>query len=174
MRLSNVLPHSSAAFDVTRHLTRGDVIFGHNFCTVIVKWSKTMQNRRETTTITIPHLGRSILCPITALRNMFAVVPASKNSPLFSICRNGVLLPLADSAARKHLKAVSSLLNISPHLTFHVFRPSATTWVFHNGVSLQQIMKHGTRSSEAVWRYIKSVPSASSEVSRTFQTHLSL
>ena len=28
MRLSNVFPHSSAAFDVTRHLTRGDVIFG--------------------------------------------------------------------------------------------------------------------------------------------------
>ena len=40
MRLSNVLPDLSAAFDVTRHLTRGDVIFGPTFCTVIVKWSK--------------------------------------------------------------------------------------------------------------------------------------
>ena len=27
---------------VTRHLTRGDVIFGQKFGTVIVKWSKTM------------------------------------------------------------------------------------------------------------------------------------
>ena len=29
MRLSNVLPHSSAHFDVTRRLTYGDFIFGH-------------------------------------------------------------------------------------------------------------------------------------------------
>ena len=37
MRLSNVLPHSSASFDITRHLTHGDVIFGQQFATVIVK-----------------------------------------------------------------------------------------------------------------------------------------
>ena len=37
MRLSNVLPHSAAQFDLTRHLTRGDVIFGQQVCTVIVK-----------------------------------------------------------------------------------------------------------------------------------------
>ena len=37
MRLSNVLPHSSAAFDITRYLTCGEVIFGQNFCTVLVK-----------------------------------------------------------------------------------------------------------------------------------------
>ena len=84
------------------------------------------------------------------------------------------MLPLSDSTVRKHLKAVSSLLNISPHLTFHTFRRSATTRAFQNGVSLQQIMKHATWSSEAVWRYIKSVPSASSDVSRAFQVHLSL
>ena len=46
MRLSNVLPHSSAAFDITRHLTQGDVIFGQTFATVIVKWSKNLQGRK--------------------------------------------------------------------------------------------------------------------------------
>ena len=40
MRLSNVLPHSSSNFDVTRHLTCWDVIFGQQVCTDIVKWSK--------------------------------------------------------------------------------------------------------------------------------------
>ena len=35
-------------------------------------------------------------------------------------------------------------------------------------------MKHGTWSSDAVWRYIKSVPSASSQVPSDFQHHISL
>ena len=92
IRLSNVLSHSSAAFDITRHLTRGKV------------------------------------CPITVLQYLFALIPASKNSTLFVIHRNGRVFPLSDSTARKHLKLISSLLNISPHLTFHSFRRSPTTW----------------------------------------------
>ena len=77
MRLSNLLPHSSAQFDITRHLTRGDIIFGQQIYTVLIKWSKTMQGHRETTTITIPALGYSILCPMTALQNMYTLIPAS-------------------------------------------------------------------------------------------------
>ena len=174
MRLPNILPHSAAQFDLTRHLTRGDVIFGNHGCIVIVKWSKTIQDRKETTTISLPLLGSSPLCPVAALKSMYRTVPASKNSPLFVVHSQGKLLPLADSAARKHLKSISALLNVSPHLTFHSFRRSATTWAFHNGVPLQEIMKHGTWSSQAVWRYIKSVPSSSSQVSRAFHHHLSL
>ena len=121
LRLSNILPHSAIAFDMTRHLTRGDIILGEKFATIIVKRSKTMQNRRETATISIPMLGQSALCPIAALQQMFAHIPASKNSPLFVLQANGSNVPLADSAARKHLKLVSSVLQVSPHFTFHSF-----------------------------------------------------
>ena len=174
MILSNILPHSAAKFDVTRHLARGDVNFGPHACTVLVKWSKTMQDRKETTTIFLPLLGSSVLCPVSALKAMFQAIPAGKNSPLFLVARQGLPVPLADSVARKHLKYISTTLNIFPHFTFHTFRRSATTWAFPNGVPLQEIMKHGTWSSQAVWRYIKSVPSSSSRVSRTFQHHLFL
>ena len=85
LRLSNILPHSSTAFDITRHLTRGDVIFGQKFATITVKWSKTMQNRRETSTISIPMLGKSALCPIAALQQMFIRIPASKKFSTFCI-----------------------------------------------------------------------------------------
>ena len=139
MRLCNVLPHSVAQFDVTRHLTGGDIIFGQHICTVIIKWSKTMQDCRKTTTIVIPASGVSLLCPIPALKNMLALIPASKNSPLFSVYRHGVLVPLSDSTARKHLKSVSTLLKVSTHLTFHSFRRSATTWAFQNGVSYSKL-----------------------------------
>ena len=64
LRLSNVLPHSAKQFNPTRHLTRGDLLFSEKFSTLIVKWSKTLQNRNQMTTMTIPDLGHSILCPI--------------------------------------------------------------------------------------------------------------
>ena len=35
--LSNILPHAVKQFDVTRHLTRGDLIFSPSFCTIIIK-----------------------------------------------------------------------------------------------------------------------------------------
>ena len=163
LRLSNILPHSAQKF-----------IFSEKFCTVIVKWTKTLQDRKQMATITIPSLGDSPLCPMKALINMFHDLPADKNSPLFCITKKSALVPLTDSIARKHLKQVSSFLSISPTLTFHMFRKSATTWAFDKGVPLQDIMQHGTWSSSAVWRYIHSVPSVSSQVSHTFQQHLFL
>ena len=78
LRLSNILPHSARQFDPTRHLTRGDLIFTQNSCTVIIKWSKTIQNRRDTKTIVIPTLGSSPLCPVTYLQHMYQAIPASK------------------------------------------------------------------------------------------------
>ena len=173
LRMSNILPHTTAQFDVTRHLARGDLIFSHQQCTVIIKWSKTLQDRKQSRMISIPHLGASILCPVQALQNMFSKFPASKNQPLFLVYRHGQLTPLTDSVARKHLKQVSATLHIQPPLTFHMFRKSATTWAFHKGVPMQDIMHHGTWSSDAVWRYIHSLPQ-SSQVSSTFQRFLHL
>ena len=123
--------------------------------------------------ISIPHLGASTLCPITALQTMFQKFPASKNQPLFLLHRHGHLTPLTDSVARKHLKQVSTMLQIHPPLTFHMFRKSATTWAFQRGVPMQDIMHHGTLSSAAVWRYIHSTPRPS-EVSSTFRHFLHL
>ena len=174
LRMSNILPHSVKQFDGTRHLLRGDLIFSQNYCTVIIKWTKTLQDRKQSRTISIPDLGASMLCPIKALQLMCQKFPADKNCPLFLQDKQGILVPLTDSIARKHLKQVSSLLNIEPPLTFHLFRKSATTWAFHNGVPMHQIMHHGTWSSDAVWRYIHSLPSPDSQVSRTFRQLLYL
>ena len=70
---------------------------------------------------------------------MFQQFPADKNSPLFCQWKHGNLIPLTDSVARKHLKQVSVVLQIQPPLTFHLFRKSATTGTFYNGVPMQEI-----------------------------------
>ena len=61
LRLSNVLPHSIAKFDYTRQLARADVIFGTSGAVLLIKWSKTMQNRRDFVTILLPDLAGSHL-----------------------------------------------------------------------------------------------------------------
>ena len=169
LRISNILPHSTVTFDPTRQLARGDVIFTDHGANVIVKWSKTIQNRTDIHTIPIPILGDSILCPYKAVRQLLLHIPGSSNSPLFVIPRSHGLVPLTDSVARRHLHAISQKLKVSPPLKFHDFRRSGATWAFQNGVPLQDIMFHGTWKSDSVWKYIKSTPQLSSPVSSTFQ-----
>ena len=38
-------------------------------------------------------------------------------------------------------------------------RRDGASWAFQNGVPLEQIMKHGTWKSDAVWSYLSSAPS---------------
>ena len=172
LRLSNLLPHSIKMFDISRQLCRGDIFFSQNTATILIKWSKTIQNRQEIKTIVIPLLHGTPICPVQAVRHMLAAYPDHDNAPLFQIPSGSSLIPLTDSKARKHLKNISLLLQITPTLTFHMFRKGGTTWAFNHGVPIENIMQHGTWSSQTVWRYIKSVPSASSLVSTSFQNYL--
>ena len=149
LRMSNILPHSTTAYDFTRHISRGDIIFSQTGVTIIIKWSKTIQNRKDIRTISIPALGRSPLCPIAAITNLLHTYPGSDNDPLFRIYNKQRLLVLTDSMARKHLKKISQILNLHPHLTFHTFRKATSTWAFHHGVPLEHIKNHGTWKSDA-------------------------
>ena len=169
LRISNILPHSIAAFDPSRQLARGDIILTDQGANVLVKWSKTIQNRSDIHTIPIPVLGDSILCPCNAVTCLLNHTSGTSNTPLFSIPRSHGPVPLTDSVARRHLHSISTKLHIAPPLKFHDFRRSGATWAFHNGVPLQHIMHHGTWKSDSVWKYIKSTPQLSSPVSSTFQ-----
>ena len=133
LRISNILSHSISTFDPSRQLARGDVILTDQGANILVKWSKTMQNRTEIHTIPIPILG-------------------------ITISRSHDAVPLTDSVARHYLHSVSTKLQIIPPLKFHDFRRSGVTWTFQNGVPLQNIMHHGTWKSDSVWKYIKSTP----------------
>ena len=53
--------------------------------TVLLKWSKTLQNRRDARTIAIAKLGASPLCPCALIKQMLVVIPGTSNAHLFSI-----------------------------------------------------------------------------------------
>ena len=172
LRLSNILPHSVATFDYTRHLARGDFIKSGEGAVLLLKWSKTIQDRKSTVTIPLPSLGASPLCPIKALDLMIQNIPADPNHPLFLIKNHRGLVPLTDSIARKHLKKACAALQIYPSLTFHAFRRAGASWAFSQGVPLEHIMKHGTWKSDAIWTYLSSSTSTVSPVSAAFQAAL--
>ena len=172
LRISNILPHFTTSFDKTRQLARADIILQAQGAVVLVKWSKTIQNRRDVATMSIPALGESPLCPINALRTMLEEIPGSDNDPLFLVPKAKGLIPLTDSVARKHLKDVCRLLEVSNPITFHDFRRGGASWAFQNGVPLEQIMKHGTWRSDAVWSYLSSNPTLHSPVSLAFRAAL--
>ena len=85
LRLSNILPHAAKNFDKTRHLCVGDIILSTHRAVILIKWSKTYQDRVKTTTIDIPFLGASQLCPVTALSQMLAAYPSHQDCPLFQL-----------------------------------------------------------------------------------------
>ena len=172
LRISNILPHSAAQFDSSRHLCKGDLIFSANSVVIIIKWSKTLQDRKKVATVTIPALGASPLCPLNALKKLLHIHPLTDDHPLFIFYKQGRPVTLTDSMARKHLKHISCLLGLPKHYTFHDFRRGGATWAFRHGVPLQDIQAQGTWSSQCVWRYIQLPPSATSSVASTFSTHL--
>ena len=149
-RLSNILPHTVAIFDASRHLCTGDLIFSEQAIVVVLKWSKTLQDRAKVATISISALGQSKLCPWRALREMLNHSSLDQDLPLFQVPSLNGVIPLTDSVARKHLKDVSRCLGFRKTFTFHDFRHGGATWAFRHRVPLQDIQAQGTWSSSCV------------------------
>ena len=156
-RLSNLAPHSLATFDASRHLTGHDVFFTKKFVKILIKWSKTIQQRDTVQCITLPKLRDSSICPFMAIKALFNLYPMSPHTFLFQIPTPSALVPLTDSRVRKSLKIVNKKLGFHPaHFTFHDFRRGGATFAFNAQIPIQAIKRHGTWSSNCVWRYIQS------------------
>ena len=156
LKLSNMLPHSVASFDNTRHLCVGDVI--SQYAVIIIKLSKTIQDRSRVACISIPALDSATICPVSALTRMLHI-QTSPDDPFFQVTTRRGSTPLTDSVTRKHLKQVSIMLNTPKILTFHDFRRAGATWALRHGVPVQEIQAQGTWSCACVWQYIQVPPS---------------
>ena len=156
-RLSNLAPHSLSSFDPSRHLIGHDVFFTKKFVKILIKWSKTIQSRDTVQCITLPKLQDSTICPFSALKALFRLYPMSAVTSLFQVPAPSGLNPLTDSRVRKILKVINQSLGFHPsHFTFHDFRRVGATFAFNAQIPIQDIKRHGTWSSNCVWKYIQS------------------
>ena len=168
LRLSNLVPHSIRTYSPLEQLARGDVFFGPPGLQVLVKWSKTMQNRNKAMLIKLPAISDLQICPVHHLQQLLHTTPGNQDSPLFQVKVHDTWVALTDSKVRKHLKDV--LISLQMHnknITFHSFRKSGAFLAFQGQVSLQSIKAHGTWSSDTVWRYIVQNHDGSAEVAHT-------
>ena len=144
LRLSNVVPTSAKAFDVTRNLLRSDIIFGPPGAHIILKWGKAMQAANAHQVVQIPSLPSSPLCPVSALKSLLHAVPASSSSPLFLLpLPSGLSILTAPMVSATFSKIITSLHLNPAHFGFHAFRHSAVSWAADHNVPLQNLKAHG-------------------------------
>ena len=67
LRISNLVPHAISAYDPLKQLSRGDIIFAPPGIHMIIKWSKTLQSKDKIKILKVPSLGKSPLCPVSAI-----------------------------------------------------------------------------------------------------------
>ena len=172
LRLSNLVPHSQKLYSPLYQLARGDIIFAPPGLHILLKWSKTLQSRNVVKVLKIPSLGSNPICPVNAIKNLLSITPGI--SPLFQYKMSTQWVPLTDTKIRRHFNNILRKLNLhNSNITFHTFRRSGATFAFNSKVNIQEIMSHGTWTSDCVWRYITLDHNASQQVALQFQKLLS-
>ena len=79
----------------------------------------------------------------------------NSNSPLFQYKVFNQWVPLTDTKVRRHFNSILKRLNLhNNNITFHTFRCSGATFAFNSNVQLQEILSHGTWTSDCIWSYI--------------------
>ena len=169
-RLSNIAPHAVAEFDCSRHFTGGDVFFLENEVKLLLKWSKTFQNRDQYKLVALPKLAPSPLCPYQALKGIYALYAPGCNEPLFQIRSASGWQVLTDSRVRKTLSQINKLMGLPGNFyTFHAFRRSGASLAYEADIPVKEIKEHGTWASDSVWRYIQPSQTAGQQVSQKFR-----
>ena len=169
LRLSNIAPHSLTSFDASRHLAAGDVFFTKTHVKVIIKWSKTNQNRDRIHVLSHPWIRASNICSFKALKRIFRSYHPKHDQPLFQVKTNKGWSILTDTRIRKTLSTLNVKMGYHKHyFTFHTFRCSGATLAFNSKVPIKKIQRHGAWASECVWRYIKEDPKMGEDIADTF------
>ena len=171
LRLSNMAPHSAQSFDHSRHLCGGDVVFTSKYVKILIKWTKTVQTRDKIHVLSLPKLATPLLCPYSALKDIFAAYNPLPDDPLFQIKTAKGMQVLIDSRIRKVLSSINLRMGYPPNFfTFHTFRCSGATLAYNSHVPIHQIQHHGSWTSDCVWRYIKQDQKLGEDIANTFAT----
>ncbi|KAH9916376.1 uncharacterized protein B0H18DRAFT_1124291 [Fomitopsis serialis] len=138
MRLGEVTVPSRASFRANKHLTRKDGLIsqdvnGKVYAQLDLPSAKTAREG-ETQAVYLVKQGETV-CPITALQNLIAVVPAGPDDPLFSWRDStGAVRPLTRAAV---LRRVNSIFTAQGWGTSfgHSFRIGGAMFFLAQGVS---------------------------------------
>ena len=155
LRKSNLTVASLTSFDPTRHLCRADIKFSSHSAVLRIKWSKTLQHRDRLLFVPLPSIPGSPLCPVSAIMQYFALVPAPASAPFSCILHDGVLCPMTHTIFTNSIKSLISKIGLRPSdFSPHSFRRGGATFAFQAGVPERLIQQHGDWRSDAYRCYL--------------------
>ena len=168
LRISNLVPAASEAFDTRKQLTNEDIIWNPTGAKVKIRWAKNLQRSDQYHEVAVPCLkGRPHLCPTTILAHLLVNQPRGPARPL--IAWHG--RALTERQLRERLGHIVERLGLSNRgLTFHALRRSGVTLAFQSNASMDSIRAHGAWASDAAWQYLKHTDRATQRVPRALAT----
>ena len=154
---STLLPKSPNRHDCVTDICRRDVSLSDSGAIITVKHTKTLQFCERTLQVPLPPVDNSILCPVNALKCLFALsTTIPDTAPLFSypVGRNGyAYLCHASFISRLHQCLKAGGLNPAL-MSGHSFRRGGASFAFACGVPAEVIQLQGDWRSSAYLRYM--------------------
>ena len=155
LRKSNVVPQSAFTFDPRRHLSRNSFIFHKDTVVITLPWAKNNQFGERCLQIPLAAIPGSILCPVTAITNMFTRVRAPPSAPAFIFPKQNSWLTLTHTSFINLLRYFLNKAGFpSSHYTGHSFRKGGCVLAMTCKIPLPLIKFHGDWHSQAFERYL--------------------
>lgn len=88
LRQSEVLPHSVATYDSSRHLSRADVTLTHDSIRVVIEHAKNPQTVYQQKSIVLQASPNQELCIVHAVKEMLRITPTQSPSEAFTLFNN--------------------------------------------------------------------------------------
>ena len=135
---------------------------------------KTIRTNNQIKLITIPRIPNSTVCPVAVIMTVLDLTSRGSNLPLFQVKVAQEWLPFTNNRISCHFALILDKLNLKEAgFTFHIFHHSGVTFALNNDVTLQNIQKHGIRTSDCMCRFITDTIDAGKQVANMFKDQLS-
>ena len=157
LRISNVTVINHKSVHDHKIIKRSDFSICSQGSILRVCGTKTIQYNERVLQVALPYIPNDCICPTSAIirfLNLSGELP--KSSPLFSIHKNGKIVPLTQDTVRRRLKQLLSSIGLS-HKQYgtHSLRRGGATWLLVSGVPIDMVKTLGDWKSDVVQKYIK-------------------
>lgn len=148
VRQSNLFPTSVRAFDSTRQMTWGDVIWRKDYVKINIKWGKAQQ-KSTTRYQKIPRAASHRLCTYRALSILCRSRDTRRNAPLITFADGN---PIPVSIMNRKWRSAMKALGLQEFgFTLHSLRRGGARFLQASGVDVHQIASHAGWKSSAVF-----------------------
>ena len=158
LRSSNLVPLSSAQFNPSEQLTRGQVSLDEDLELGMfdIEWSKTVQYREKDLWLAVRPASRPDICPLATLKKLFDMVPADDSALCFSYRnKSNVLKALTYGQLSEQLKKwVESMGRDPTRYMLHGMRRGSTVHAYKTGIDDTALRLLGNWQSDMYLRYV--------------------